>query len=69
MGRARGFRLVIAGESTIPVGGLDYFFITSAGVQKRIGLRFELTPEGGAELADSQEGRDSQVHTYALLKD
>ena len=55
IGRARGTQHRAAGERTIPIVGLDYFYMTAAGVKKRTELDHALTPAGDAELGESRK--------------
>ena len=41
-------------ESKVPLVGLDYFFITSEGVQRRDELACELTEEGEKEIVEAR---------------
>ena len=43
IGRARGTQHRASKESTVPIIGIDYFFITSGGVKKRTELDHALT--------------------------
>ena len=54
MGRARGTPHAPSGGSAIAIIGLDYFFITRAGVKKLSELDFPATEEGCAGLEISR---------------
>ena len=54
MGRARGTPHAPSGGSAIPIIGLDYFFITRAGVKNVSELDFPATEEGSAGLEISR---------------
>ena len=56
LGRGRGIPHRHAGGSSIPIVGVDYFFITSEGVKKRKELEFEENSSGEA-LLDSARAR------------
>ena len=58
MGRGRGTPHRHTGASTVPIVGVDYFFITSEGVKKRRELPYPISDDGEAELLlDRQEGK------------
>ncbi len=50
LGRGRGIQHRRTDGSRIPIVGLDYFFITAAGLKKREELEQPMTPEGEAEV-------------------
>ena len=50
MCRGRGTPHRHTGPSTVPLVGVDYFFITSEGVQKRRELPYPINDDGEAEL-------------------
>jgi hypothetical protein len=70
MGRGRGnqHKRNQGHESSVPVVGIDYFFITKGGLKKRGELEQELTPEGDlAGRGGQAQGRADQVSDRALL--
>ena len=56
LGRGRGIPHRHSGGSSIPIVGVDYFFITSEGVKKRKELELEENSSGDA-LLDSARAR------------
>ena len=56
MGRGRGnqHKRNQGHESSVPVVGLDYFFITKGGLKKRGELEQELTPEGDSQVEEAR---------------
>ena len=56
MGRGRGnqHKRNQGHESSVPVVGLDYFFISKGGMKKRSELDQELTPEGDAQVEEAR---------------
>ncbi len=54
LGRGRGLQHRKSAGSSIPIIGLDYFFITSGGVKKRGELIYEASPDGEKELEDAR---------------
>ena len=56
MGRGRGnqHRRNQGHESSVPVVGVDYFFITTGGMKKRSELEQELTPQGEAQIDEAR---------------
>ena len=54
LGRGRGIPHRHAGGSSIPIVGVDYFFITSEGVKKRKELEFEENSSGEALLESAR---------------
>jgi len=56
LGRGRGIPHRHGGGSSVPIVGIDYFFITSEGVKTRKELEFEETPSGD-ELLESARAR------------
>ena len=55
MGRGRGAPHRHTGPSTVPLVGVDYFFITSEGVKKRKDLPYPATDVGEAELLEARQ--------------
>ena len=56
MGRGRGqqHKRSQGHESSVPVVGVDYFFITKGGMKKRDELEQERTPEGEAQIEEAR---------------
>ena len=54
LGRGRGFQHRKSEGSRIPIIGLDYFFITIRGMQKREELGYESSPEGEKQLEEAR---------------
>jgi hypothetical protein len=65
-GRGRGEAHRQGHGSTVPIIGLDYFFLTESGVKRRKELRpeYELDAEGDAKL---EEDRDKGIIVKAIL--
>ena len=55
MGRGTGLPHGRSGSSTIPIVGLDYFYITTGGVKVRTELEFAGDGEGNAALEKARE--------------
>jgi hypothetical protein len=69
LGRGRGIPHRHGGGSSVPIVGIDYFFITSEGVKKRKELEFEETPSGDELLESARAGRHHQVHARQMLRE
>ena len=54
MGRALGFQHRPSDGSTVPIVGIDFFFITSNGVKKRNELGIEESDEGEKAVAEAR---------------
>ena len=56
MGRGRGsqHKRNQGHQSSVPVVGVDYFFITKGGMKKRDELEQELTPEGESQIDEAR---------------
>ena len=54
MGRARGSPHQQSEDRSMPIVGLDYFYITAGGVKRRSELDFELTSAGDSALDQSR---------------
>ena len=53
-GRGRGEQHRTSPGSSVPIVGLDYFFITSGGVMKRNELEYELDADGEEQLDNAR---------------
>jgi hypothetical protein len=66
LGRGRGMQHRKAGTSTVPIVGVDYFFLTKGGVRTRKELDFSMTPEGETELEAARSRGD--LVKYLLVR-
>ena len=56
MGRGRGTPHRHSGPSTVPIVGVDCFFITGEGVKKRKDLPYPINEDGERELLEDRQG-------------
>ena len=66
LGRGRGIQHRKTGASTVPIVGLDYFFLTKGGVRGRKEMEFSMTPDGETELEAARSRGASSARRYSL---
>ena len=66
MGRGRGMLHMHSRGSSVPIVGVDCFFMTGEGLKKRKELTFTETPEGEAELLEAR--RSGQIVKCIVIR-